>query len=65
MASYKPGNRVPESGIYHVNHDRNHTQSHEVTCVEGETFPPCRGCGHGVTFTLVRAAVHVKKHPHF
>jgi hypothetical protein len=59
----KPGERVPESGIYKVNHDRNHKAEHEVTAVKGEPFPPCRGCGHGITYTLVKAAHHLSIHP--
>ena len=58
---YKPGQRVPESGIYHVNHDTNHT-NHEVTAVTGEPFPPCNAPGCHVTYTLVRAAKHLKEH---
>ena len=61
--AHKPGNIVAESGIYKVNHDKNHNAEHEVTAVRGEHFPPCRGCGHGVTYTLVRAAHHLKDHP--
>ncbi len=59
---YKPGEKVPKSGIYRVVHDQEHDVSHEVTCVLGEPFPPCNGCGHGVRFTLVRAASHIKNH---
>jgi hypothetical protein len=61
--AYKPGQTVPESGIYKVNHDRKHTAEHEVTAVRGEPFPPCRNCGSGITYSLVRAAHHVKHHP--
>lgn len=39
--SHKPGEIVKTSGIYSVVHeDRKHT--FEVTCVEGEHFPPTR-----------------------
>jgi hypothetical protein len=58
---FKPGTRVPDSGIYHVNHDTFHP-NHEVTAVEGEPFPPCNAPGCHVTYTLVRAAKHVKQH---
>lgn len=61
--AYKPGQIVPESGIYKVNHDPRHVQEHEVTSVKGEHFPPCGRCVHGVTYTLVRAAHHLKDHP--
>lgn len=60
---YKPGETVPQSGIYHVTHD-SHSEAHEVTCVEGEKFPPCRSCEHP-KFKLVRTAQHIKHHKHF
>lgn len=60
---YKPGQVVPNSGIYKVTHDA-HTQPHEVTCVKGEPFPPCNSCQHP-KFVLVKAAHHVKNHEHF
>jgi len=43
---FKPGDTVPNSGIYRVIHDPEHTEEHEVTCVYGKTFPPCSGCHH-------------------
>ncbi|MEA2204394.1 MAG: hypothetical protein QOE77_1170 [Blastocatellia bacterium] len=58
--AHKPGNKCEQSGIYKVNHDRVHKQEHEVTVVYGEPFPPCRGCGHGVTYSLVRGAIHIR-----
>jgi hypothetical protein len=61
--SYKPGGIVPQSGIYQVKHDRVHAQPHEVTAVRGHRFPPCRNCGHGITYTLSHAAHHVDEHP--
>lgn len=60
---YKPGQKVPRSGIYKVNHDRRHLDRHEVTAVKGEPFPPCSNCGRGLTYSLVRAAHHLKEHP--
>jgi hypothetical protein len=54
---FKPGDKVPTSGIYKVTHDSK-TQAHEVTCVEGEPFPPCNSCSHP-KYVLVRAAHHV------
>jgi hypothetical protein len=62
---YKPGQKVPWSGIYKVVHDRNHVQEHEVTCVKDEVFPPCNGCGPHPRFTLVRAAHHIFNHENF
>jgi hypothetical protein len=59
---YKPGDEVPQSGIYKVVHDPNHIQEHEVTAVLGERFPPCNHCGHHPRFELVRAAHHIGNH---
>src|SRR5262249_26307163 len=49
---YKPGEVVPESGIYRVLHSR-HRPSHESTLKEGEEFPACRECGSDVRFEHV------------
>ncbi len=62
---FKPGEKVPNSGIYRVEHDKNHTQPHEVTCVYGERFPPCNHCGENPRFHLVRAAQHITSNEHF
>ncbi|MGF7181646.1 hypothetical protein HDF11_003167 [Tunturiibacter psychrotolerans] len=58
---FKPGQDIPHSGIYRVVHDPNHAKEHEVTCVYGKRFPPCRGCAHP-RFVLVRAAHHIETH---
>ncbi|MGH7295786.1 MAG: hypothetical protein ACRELB_12660 [Polyangiaceae bacterium] len=63
--TYKPGEKVPRSGIYAVMHDRAHAEKHEVTCIYGKVFPPCRGCGGGVRFRLVRHAKHIANHDLF
>jgi hypothetical protein len=62
---FKPGEKVPQSGIYDVLHDRNHYQRHQVTCVHGEPFPPCNHCGNGVRFRLAVKAMHISNHEHF
>jgi hypothetical protein len=62
--SYKPGEKVPKSGIYLVTHDPAHSEPHEVTCVLGKVFPPCNECKHP-RFTLVRAAHHLDTHKFF
>lgn len=61
---FKPGDKVPNSGIYKVTHDPEHTEPHEVTCIYGKTFPPCHDCAHP-RFKLVRAATHIERHKHF
>lgn len=62
---FKPGEKVPKSGIYRVVHDRNHVEEHEITAVIGETFPPCNHCGQHPRFRLVRAATHISNHKAF
>ena len=62
---YKPGDTVERSGIYRVTHDRNHAQEHEVTCVFGKRFPPCKGCGNHPRFRLMYAAQHIEQNQHF
>ena len=63
--TFKPGQKVPHSGIYDVLHDSSHAQQHQVTCVYGEPFPPCRTCKYDVKFRLAIAAIHVKAHAQF
>ena len=63
--AHRVGSKVPESGVYEVIHDDNHAQRHEVTCIEGKRFPPCRTCGENVEFRLVRAANHIEGHSAF
>jgi hypothetical protein len=60
---FEPGDVVPKSGIYRVIHDQ-HTQPHEVTCIYGNLFPRCRGCGDP-RFRLVAAAQHIETHDLF
>jgi len=66
---YKPGDRVPVSGIYDVTHDRldgdDHALPHQVTAIAGKVFPPCRWCGREVRFRLHHAAFHVDADVHF
>jgi hypothetical protein len=61
---YTLGEKVPESGIYSVAHDPKHARPHDVTCIKGRKFPPCRNC-IGVRFELKTAAVHVEDHLYF
>jgi hypothetical protein len=51
---YMPGERVPVSGIYAVEHDQ-HRLMHQATLDKDMLFPLCRTCGTEVRFTLVRA----------
>jgi hypothetical protein len=59
---HRVGSIVPEPGIYDVIHDKSHAQKHQVTCIEGRRFPPCRTCGEEVQFRLFRSATHIDEH---
>ncbi len=61
---FTPNEICPKSGIYRVNHHPAHAADHEVTCVKGRTFPPCRLCGH-VRFVLVKHAPRLQSHEFF
>ena len=63
--TFKPGEKVPNSGIYDVVHDTVHHDRHQVTCVYAEPFPPCRRCGNSVRFRLAISAIHLNSHEHF
>jgi hypothetical protein len=40
---YKPGQIVPQSGVYRITHDPQHADMpHEVTVIKGRRFPTCR-----------------------
>lgn len=54
LKKYRPGDVVPESGIYRVTHDP-HRLMHEATLLDGQKFPMCRQCKHEVRFELRRA----------
>lgn len=66
---FKPGDKVPTSGIYDVIHDKldgdDHAHPHQVTVISGTVFPPCRGCKGSVRFRLHQAAEHLDAHDHF
>jgi two-component system, chemotaxis family, chemotaxis protein CheY len=52
---YSTGQAIPKSGIYTVFHEK-HRLPHEVTLIEGETFPRCAKCGDLVEFVLDQSA---------
>jgi len=55
---FRPGDRVPVTGIYTANHDQ-HRKAHEVFAAEGDKFPNCRMCGERVNFALAQAASRI------
>jgi hypothetical protein len=59
---YKPGDAVPESGIYEVIHDADHRQAHDAVMIVGNTFPTCETCETceaRVRFRIVRTAPYI------
>ncbi|MGE5325281.1 MAG: hypothetical protein ACM3SW_20605 [Actinomycetota bacterium] len=52
---FKPGEEVPESGVYTVRHHL-HRENHSATIFRGERFPACSRCGAAVRFVLARRA---------
>lgn len=62
---YRPGEIVPQSGIYRITHEPAHAEMpHEVTVIKGRRFPTCRHC-KGVRFELAHAPRHVSEIDHF
>ena len=65
VQEHRPGEIVPQSGIYTITHDPAHADiPHEVTVIKGRRFPTCRHC-KGIRFQLARAAQHVSEIAHF
>jgi len=62
--SYKPGQKVPKSGVYVVEH-RDHRAEHEATMVAGGVFPGCSVCGDSVRFRLLKAASMIESDADF
>ena len=57
---YKPGQIVPQSGVYKITRDPVHADMpHEVTVIRGRRFP-----SKGITFELAYAAKHVGQIDH-
>ena len=52
---YRPGEKVPRSGIYVVMH-AGHRAAHESVVLAGSDFPGCRHCGEQVRYRLLRSA---------
>jgi len=51
--SFKPGERVPASGVYCIEH-HSHRLMHTATLIANGRFPRCKRCGNAVRFTLLR-----------
>jgi hypothetical protein len=51
--SFKPGELVPESGLYCIEH-HSHRLMHTLTLAANIRFPRCKRCGDSVRFILLR-----------
>ncbi|HEY6971771.1 MAG TPA: hypothetical protein VJA94_21350 [Candidatus Angelobacter sp.] len=51
--SHKPGEVVPQTGIYKIYHDQ-HRLMHEAALLENTFFPCCKKCRSAVRFVLAR-----------
>lgn len=56
---YRPGDRAEVTGVYRASHLR-HRMPHELTVLDGESFPECKKCGDKVRFELIHAAPRLK-----
>ena len=50
---FKPGELVPVSGVYCVEH-HSHKLMHIATLANNSLFPRCKRCGNAVRFILLR-----------
>lgn len=50
---FRPGDTVPRSGVYAVEHD-SHRLMHEASLLADTRFPRCKQCKDLVRFRLVR-----------
>lgn len=51
---YKPGNQVPESGMYLAHHVGIHCGWPKATLEDGHVFPACPTCGNSIRYALGR-----------
>jgi hypothetical protein len=54
MMQFIPGDSVPTSGVYRVQH-ASHRLMHEATLLANTLFPRCKQCRNAVRFELVRS----------
>lgn len=61
-SAYKPGDRVPDTGVYWVYHYA-HRISHTAQLQAGDSFPFCHQCGERVRFEPVSEGSDSKAQP--
>src|SRR6202040_1923615 len=59
----RPGDAIPESGVYHVTHEPAHIGAlSQVTFIRGRRFPSCPQCA-GIGFELLQSDELDWRHP--
>ncbi len=56
---FKPGDAVPDSGLYEAIH-HSHRESHTVSVTVGALFPDCNVCDGDVRFRFLRPAAPIE-----
>jgi len=56
---HRANDDCPQSGVYRVVHDPQHTEDHDVTVLYGHVFPRCSHHGCNPKFALVAAGQNV------
>lgn len=59
---FLPGDTVPVSGVYRVEHD-SHRLMHEAALLVDTRFPLCKHCKDAVRFQLVRSVLDTQVLP--
>lgn len=66
---FRPGEKVPTSGVYSVIHDKvdghDHTEVHQLALTAGTEFPSCKVCRGWARFRLHHAVEPAGAHPDF
>lgn len=69
---WEPGDTVERSGTYTVRHGGDHTFSsgrwpveHQVICLKGDMFPPCKRCGTLPRFKIMAHGEPIEQNEHF
>ena len=64
-APFKPGEEVPQSGVYEVLHENCLSKELQMVFRAGQKFPVCQSCGSRVRFYLQRAVPHISQDQDF
>ncbi len=59
VESYRPGDQVPESGIFRAVHSQCGQPALEVVLIAGTQFPPCPRCNGSLRYWTVCTAPYL------